>query len=100
MKNIRLKNEALSVDYLHSVALGPGDSFSYSLTQPILTRTQNHATVTAEPSKQTGDDLPYQDVSDTDPSEVAFVAMTPGLEVSNTVRELRNSAFHLLLTST
>lgn len=86
LKNIRLKDPALEFDSTEVPLLAPGETFTYSLVRPIMERLQNYVAVSAEPSTKTGDDLLYQDVSDTDPSEVAFIEMTAGLKVENTVR--------------
>lgn len=96
LKNLRVKNPALNFDetLTRNSPLAPGASVTVNVARPIMGRVQNQVTVSAEPSTNTGEDLPYQDVSDTDPSEVAFLALTPGLEVSNTVSVPETDWYH------
>jgi len=80
-----MKGHELKFDSAVASPLGPGDFLTYSVVRPILRRLQNEIAVSGEPSTKTGEDMPYQDVSDTDPSEVAFISLLPGLQVDNAV---------------
>lgn len=87
MKSLTLRNDVLGIeqkDVLASV-LSPGASFTYTATQIVTRREQNIVNVIAEPSTAAGTDLPHQDVSDSDPSEVSPTAMNPSLMIKNTV---------------
>lgn len=97
LKGISLRNDVLGFelkDMLTSV-LAPGDSFTYTTSRIVTRREQNSVHIIAEPSTAGGEDLPYQDVSDSDPSEVGPIAMNPSITIQNTVRNPLNRDWRL-----
>jgi hypothetical protein len=88
LKHISLRNKVLSFDQRNilSSLLAPGDSITVTTTGIITRREQNVVDAVAEPSTQSGSDLPFQDVAGSDTSEVGPTPMNPSIIIENTVR--------------
>lgn len=86
LDSIKLVNHDIGYSETSIPALGPSEKHMFYVAKQISKSLLNNATVTANPLFQDGRDLEdMDDVTDTDPSEVAALVADPSIGVSATV---------------